>query len=117
VEGLSQHLLRNANGLRAVNRVIKNIFDHGANAQLRTLCEALDVYREKVILEREAITTQGNQRYKAKSQPQQRRRSRREQQSSYEQQQYQSPGDQQPSYGQQEYQSTRSATIIRTAGA
>jgi hypothetical protein len=107
VEGLSQHLLRDANGLRAVSKAIKNILDHGADARLRTLCEALDVYREKVILEREAMTTQENQRYKARAQPQQRRRSRREQQSSYEQQQYQSPGDQQPSYGQQEYQSTR----------
>ncbi|RMZ75995.1 hypothetical protein DV738_g5151, partial [Chaetothyriales sp. CBS 135597] len=46
VEGLSQHLLRDGNGIRAVSRAIKNILDHCADARLRPLCEALDAYRE-----------------------------------------------------------------------
>ncbi|KAK5321522.1 hypothetical protein LTR98_011888, partial [Exophiala xenobiotica] len=46
VEGLSKHLLDDANGIRALSRAIKNILDNGADARLRTLCGALDAYRE-----------------------------------------------------------------------
>jgi hypothetical protein len=60
VEGLSQYLLRDANGLRAVIRAIKNILDHGSDARLRRLREALDTYRERVILERKAGTCGSN---------------------------------------------------------
>ena len=105
VEGLSQHLLKDADGIRAITRAIKNILEYGADARLRTLCKAVDAYREKVILEREAMTRQMNRGYKAKSQSEL-RRNRRGQQPSYERQPYQSPGDQQPLYCQQEYQST-----------
>lgn len=54
VEGLSQHLLRDANGLRALSRAIKNILDHGVDARLRVLCRALDAYRETVVRNRAA---------------------------------------------------------------
>ena len=40
VEGLSKHLLDDANGVRAVIQAIKIILDHGADARLRTLCTA-----------------------------------------------------------------------------
>ena len=58
VEGLSQHLLRDANGIRAVSRAIKNILDSGADARLRTLCGALDAYRETVVRNRNAANAQ-----------------------------------------------------------
>jgi hypothetical protein len=86
VEGLSQHLLKDAGGLGAAVRAIKNILDYGSDARLRRLCEALDAYRKTVIAEREAMIRQRDQRYKAESQPEPRRRSRRDQQSWYEQQ-------------------------------
>ena len=54
VEGLSQHLLKDADGVRAIIRAIKNILDHGADKRLRTLCTALDAYREMVVRDREA---------------------------------------------------------------
>ena len=50
VEGLSQHLLRDAEGIRAVSRAIKNILEYGVDSRLRTLCGALDAYRETVVL-------------------------------------------------------------------
>jgi hypothetical protein len=65
VEGLSQHLLRDAGGLRAVNRAIKNILDYGADPRLRTLCEALDAYREIVVRNREAANPQRLRRHDA----------------------------------------------------
>ncbi|KAK5214952.1 hypothetical protein LTR72_011954, partial [Exophiala xenobiotica] len=58
VEGLSQHLLRDTNGIRALSRAIKNILDHGADARLRTLCGALDAYRKTVIRNRNAANAQ-----------------------------------------------------------
>ena len=62
-EGLSEHLLKDADGLRALTRAIKNILDYGSDARLRKLCEALDAYREKVILEREALAAEKDQAY------------------------------------------------------
>ena len=53
VEGLSQHFLKDADGIRAVTRAIKNILDHGADERLRRLCTALDAYREMVVRDRE----------------------------------------------------------------
>jgi hypothetical protein len=76
VEGLSQHLLRDANGLRAIIRAIKNILDHGSDARLRKLCEALDAYRERVILERKAGTTERHQEPMVQTEPQPERRRR-----------------------------------------
>ena len=59
VEGLSQHLLKEVDGLRAVRRAVKNILDYGADERLRTLCEGLDAYRQKVIHERETAVAEG----------------------------------------------------------
>ncbi|KIX97459.1 uncharacterized protein Z520_06911 [Fonsecaea multimorphosa CBS 102226] len=64
VEGLSKHLLDDANGIRAVRRAFKNILDNGADARLRTLCEALDAYRETVVRNREAANAQSTLDYK-----------------------------------------------------
>ena len=61
VEGLSQHLLRDANGIRALSRAIKNILDYGADKRLRALCSALDAYRETVVRNREAANAQRKQ--------------------------------------------------------
>ncbi|KAH0836171.1 hypothetical protein AYO21_08626 [Fonsecaea monophora] len=61
VEGLSQHLLRDENGIRAVSRAIKNILDWGADPRLRALCAALDAYRETVVRNREAANAQRRQ--------------------------------------------------------
>jgi hypothetical protein len=79
VEGLSKHFLDDANGLRATIRAIKNILDHGSDERLRKLCEALDAYRERVILERKAGTTEKRQEpvVQTEPQPERRRRSRR----------------------------------------
>ena len=87
VEALSKHLLDDASGLRAVVRAVKNILDYGSDGRLRKLCEALDAYREKVILEREAVATERDQAYEVQTelQPGQ-RRSRDVQLPSHEQQ-------------------------------
>jgi len=76
VEGLLKHLLDDANGLRAIIRAIKNILDHGSDARLRKLCEALDAYRERVILERKAGTTERHQEPMVQTEPQPERRRR-----------------------------------------
>jgi len=56
VEGLSQHLINDAHGIRVVVRAVKNILDYASDERLRKLCEALDAYRKRVILERQAAT-------------------------------------------------------------
>ena len=91
VEGISQHLLRDPTGLRAVTRAIKNILDYGSDARLRKLCEALDAYREKVIIERKAVITERDQRHEVQTElrPEERLRSRKIQLPSYEQEEYQ----------------------------
>lgn len=63
VEGLSKHLLDDPNGIRALSRAIKNILDNGADAQLRTLCKALDAYRDTVIRNRATANAQARQGY------------------------------------------------------
>lgn len=95
VEGLSKHLLDDANGLRALRRAIKNILDYGSDARLRKLCDALDAYRQRVISEREAVTTERDQRnmIQTEPQPERRRRSRRAQLPSHKQQENQSRDD------------------------
>jgi hypothetical protein len=65
VEGLSQHLLRNAGGIRAVTRAIKNILDYGADTRLLALCKALDAYREMVVRNREAANPQRPRQHEA----------------------------------------------------
>ncbi|EXJ89325.1 hypothetical protein A1O3_02392 [Capronia epimyces CBS 606.96] len=61
VEGLSQHLLRDPNGIRALSQAIKNTLDSGAGARLQALCKALDVYRETVVRNRNAANVQREQ--------------------------------------------------------
>ncbi|KAK5243383.1 hypothetical protein LTS06_010849 [Exophiala xenobiotica] len=61
VEGLSKHLLDDEKGIRALSRAIKNILDDGADARLRTLCEALDAYRGTVVRNRNAANAQREQ--------------------------------------------------------
>jgi hypothetical protein len=56
VEGISSHLLNDANGVRALRRAIKNILDYGADVRLRSLCNALDEYRRQVV-SKEGINT------------------------------------------------------------
>lgn len=106
MEGLLRHFLNDSIGIRAIVRAVKNVFNYGLDERLRKLCEALNAYREKIIFKREIITTQRNQRYKARAQPKQQQRSKRDQQISYEQLQHQSTGDQQLLYDQQEYLSS-----------
>ncbi|KAL9126365.1 MAG: hypothetical protein Q9217_004567 [Psora testacea] len=92
VEGLSTHLLNDVNGLRALRRAIKNILDHGSDARLRKLCDALDAYRQRVISEREAATSerdQGNVVH-TEPQPERRRRNQKAQLPLHKQQEYQS---------------------------
>jgi hypothetical protein len=92
VEGLSKHLLNDANGIRALRRAIKNILDYGSDTQLVKLCDALDAYRHKVISEREALTAERDRgdMVQAELQSERRRRSGRIQQPSYKQQNSQS---------------------------
>ena len=89
-------MLKDANGLRALRRAIRNILDYGLDARLQKLCVALDAYRQRIITEREAVTAEKNQRDMGKTQPQpeQRRRSKRGQLLSHEQQADQGPHDQ-----------------------
>ena len=78
VEGLSQHLLNDPRGIRAVVRAVKNILDHGSDTRLQKLCEALDAYRQRIIREREAATTKRDQEHAVQTEtlqePQRRRR-------------------------------------------
>ncbi|KAL9044599.1 MAG: hypothetical protein Q9214_002276, partial [Letrouitia sp. 1 TL-2023] len=95
VEGLSQHLLKDADGIRAITRAVKNILDYGADERLRTLCKALDAYREIVLRDREAANPHSKQRNQVqpelKPEP---RRSRRLQQQQYDEQIHQTYGPQ-----------------------
>jgi hypothetical protein len=94
MEGLSKHFLDDPIGIRALVRAVKNVLNYGSDERLRKLCEALDAYRETVILKRKAVTTQRNQGYEVQTEPQpEQRRSRRVQLPSYEQQEYQSRPD------------------------
>src|SRR5439155_12480198 len=47
VEGLSKHFLDDADGLRAVQRTVKNILDWGRNERLSKICKLLDAYRDE----------------------------------------------------------------------
>ncbi len=95
VEGLSTHVLKNTNDLRALRYAIKNILDHGSDARLRKLCEALDAYRQRVISERGAATTEKDQTNMIGNEPRPERpqRSRRTQPPTHKQQEYQSHND------------------------
>lgn len=95
VEGLSKHLLDDANGLRAVTRAVKNILDYGVDARLRTLCNALDAYREAVVRDRKAAIPRSKQRNQVqpelKPEP---RLGRKGQQPQYDEQTHQTYGPQ-----------------------
>ncbi|KAK5209640.1 hypothetical protein LTR72_012450, partial [Exophiala xenobiotica] len=77
VEGLSKHLLDDANGIRALSRAIRNILDNGADARLRTLCGALDAYRETVVRNRNAANAQRERQHGDLPRPQAGQRTRR----------------------------------------
>ena len=51
VKAIAKYLL-DANGIRLIRRAIKNILDYGVEVRLQKHCDALDLYREKVISER-----------------------------------------------------------------
>ena len=70
LEELSTHILKDANSVRALQRAIKNILDHGSDTRLQQICDSLDVYRQKFIKEREAATAETNHRDMAQTQPQ-----------------------------------------------
>jgi hypothetical protein len=120
VESLLKHLLDDVKGLRAIIRAIKNILDYGTDARLRTLCAALDAYRETVIRDREAANPHRKRRHEGQPglEPEPQQMSQRDQQSQFHQQGYQTlgpqsyelqehgvSGGQQPSHGQQGYYS------------
>jgi hypothetical protein len=69
VEGLLKHFLDDPIGIRAVVRAVKNILDYCSDARLRTLCKALDAYRERYLTEREAATSGRDQAYEVQTQP------------------------------------------------
>ena len=77
VEGLSKHFLDDVDGLRAVRRAVKNILDYGADERLRTLCEALDAYRQQIIAERETAISEGHRASVVQAEPQKRQPRRR----------------------------------------
>ncbi|KAI9853849.1 MAG: hypothetical protein M1813_001795 [Trichoglossum hirsutum] len=54
VEMLSLHNLRDLDGLRAVQKTVKNILDWGRGERLQMICKQLDAYNEKVQVERVA---------------------------------------------------------------
>ncbi|KAI9678156.1 MAG: hypothetical protein M1817_006101 [Caeruleum heppii] len=78
MEGLSKHVLDDVDGLRAVRRAVKNILDYGANERLRTLCEALDAYRQKVVAEREMAISEKDRTTEVQVESQERRPRRRD---------------------------------------
>ncbi|KAK5080166.1 hypothetical protein LTR05_008772 [Lithohypha guttulata] len=67
VEGLAQHLLKDAKGIRAIVRTIKNILEYGADVRLRSLCQALDAYRQIVVRGREGVDDQESREASVKS--------------------------------------------------
>ena len=92
MEGLSKHLLDDVNGIKAVRRAVKNILDYGSDARLRKLCEALDVYRERVVLERGEVAAERDQACQVQTElrPEEKQRSGKIQLPPHEQQEYQS---------------------------
>lgn len=73
VESLSEHLLKDANGVKALIRALKNILDHGAGTRLQTLCGALDAYHETILQDEEAANSRRKQRSDVRPQPRQKR--------------------------------------------
>jgi hypothetical protein len=64
---LKSYLLREADGLRSIQRAVKNILDYGLIERLPEVCKALDVYREIVLKENadEARKRNGTQAHTA----------------------------------------------------
>ena len=95
VERLSSHVLSESNGLRSLQRAIKNILDYGLNVRLRTVCEALDALRQNFISERQAVNTERDQRSIVQTQPEpkQRARGKRAQLPSHNEQEIQGRND------------------------
>ena len=61
VAGLSRYFLDDLDSLKAVQRAVKNILEYGADERLQTLCEALDAYRQRAIVEKEMAISNGHQ--------------------------------------------------------
>jgi hypothetical protein len=61
IKRLSKHILNDVNSIRTIRRTMKNILNYGRDARLRTLCEVLDAYRENIINESEAATSERDQ--------------------------------------------------------
>ena len=60
VENLSKYDFNDLDDLRAAQRAVKNILDYGVDERLQTLCEALDAYRQKGVVEREMAIFEGH---------------------------------------------------------
>ncbi len=96
VEGLSKHFLDEIDGLRAVQKAVKNILDYGQGERLKSLCKALDAYRQRIQVEREMAVSEGRMAYERRSPSQkgyQRPRDRRLQSPLTQQQQTRSRPD------------------------
>ena len=50
---LSDYLLTESGGLKTVHQIVKNILDYAVNKRLPMIREALDIYRQKVVIEPE----------------------------------------------------------------
>ena len=69
VEGLSKHFLDDEDGIRAVRRAVRNIMDYGAEERLKTLCCALDAYRQKVVVRKAMANPDNHPEFAALVQP------------------------------------------------
>lgn len=87
---ISKHFLETEDGIRAVLRALKNALDYGGDTLLPGLREALDVYPEKVLNERETTESERYQAYEAQTELQSAQRSRMGREVPIEQQEYQS---------------------------
>ncbi|KAI4148760.1 MAG: hypothetical protein LQ340_004958 [Diploschistes diacapsis] len=54
LENLSMHILKDAEGIRAIRRAIKNIFDHASDKRLKVLADALDEYAKKMVAQKKS---------------------------------------------------------------
>ena len=57
LENLSMHILKDGEGVRAIRRAIKNIFDYASDKRLALLADALDEYAKKIIAQKKDAET------------------------------------------------------------
>jgi hypothetical protein len=77
VKGLLKHFLADADGIRAIIRVIKNILDYNSDARLRTFYRVLNAYRERILKEKEAAISKKAQIYEVRIQPRKKQQRRK----------------------------------------